>query len=483
MKAILYIIPMLALAACSGDEVINTTNTDPNEIRLSVTSDYSPKVTSRYAHTGNLKSGFKLWAVKSDNPADVYFDDEVVNYSSSDNSYSFAAGKRYWPSDNSNKLNFYAVHLNSTEEQSYNSQSYSDTPKIEYDANGAPQFVINNVCTITDNVNTSDKLAINWHDDMVYAVTENAAKSDNDGVLNLNFKHALTKVQVEATTENPALFVGIAHNGVTICGIKNKGNVTISKNTSGDYACSWTATTDATTSKDLTFNNDQAILLADYSENVKNNGTIEVKDRIKNVKLSQNTDYPAFLVPQKSEDGDKYGSSIYLKVRCIICGLGSEKSFNDNFYAKLINDGNLTETAKLNLAIAAVLTGVNATIHGTTAKYGPYGAIVYGENVEKFSDIFPGCSDDLITSADTHLNVDACALYKDIYIPLKNVDWQPGKAYCYNLIFDFTPDEGSIPVYDPEGNEVKNLYITVNEVEMDNEISLETEQIPLVSDQ
>jgi hypothetical protein len=206
-------------------------------------------------------------------------------------------------------------------------------------------------------------------------------------------------------------------------------------------------------SKELTFNNDRAILLADYSE-----------------KLSQKADYPALLIPQTSaETTDTYGSSMYLKVRCFICGLSSAYK---TFYNAIASDKTLTDNLKLNLTTAAVLTGVNATINGTTEKYGPYGVILYGNSVTNFSEIFKDCDDDVITSADTHLNVDddVDGLYKDIYIPLKNVDWQAGKSYCYNLNFDFEQSDNNTPVYDGDGNEIKNLYITVSEVALDDYI-------------
>ncbi len=452
MKRTLFIVSLIALASCSNDEIVNVPPSSTDEIHLAVTTGNFAKVTSRSAHTGNLNSGFKLWAVKSDNPADVYFSGEEITYSETDNTYSFAEGKRYWPSDDSNKLNFYAVHFYPTAEKPDNTKLYSETPEFT-NSTGNPQFVINNVRTIADDdVNGTDKLAINLQDELLYAAAENASKSDNDGVVSLNFHHAMSKVQVEAKTTNSNLFVGIAHNGVTLCGFKDKGNVSITKNSDGNFDCNWTLAADAS-SKELTFNNDRAILLADYSEN-----------------LSQKADYPALLIPQTSaETTDTYGSSMYLKVRCFICGLSSAyKTFNN----AIASDTNFTGNLKLNLITAAVLTGVNATINGTTDKYGPYGVIIYGESVTDFSKIFDKCKDDVITSADAHLNVDddVDALYKDIYIPLKNVDWQAGKSYCYNLNFDFEPSDNNTPVYDDYGKEIKNLYITVSEVALDDYI-------------
>lgn len=540
MKRTLFIVSLIALASCSNDEIVNVPPSSTDEIHLAVTTSKSLKSTSRAEHNAKLASDFKLWATKTDNPVDVYLDNETVksNFDLASPKYDFSSGKRYWPSAGEN-LDFYAVHYGSAKElglsddpqfvmsssgnyikvdnvkafsnYQLDNMDYSDWsknedflcynyvkdfyfsdfkatyPQDEYKPSDRTLWAKAKEYLKTINPNDYLQLAVDYYiisnafpenksfyeEDMLYAVTKGVNKDSNGGYAQLNFRHAMSKILFEASTNNKNIYVNIPKNGVQICGFENLASVSFCKeatseqydNTAGAYPyssdCTWTmdATAAATAENEyIKYGMLHSFLLADkeYQLKAKEDSTVL------NAAFTFKPDGSAILIPQMPKKGGKYGSNIYLKVRCFICFISDTDGLQD-----FLDKGGITSDYKTGYASSSLsqdqyidrsINKLDAAILTGYDEFGPYGTLLFGnKKVTSYDDIVP---DDL---------------YQDIYIPLTFTDgdgnllaWEPGKAYCYNLKFDFTKTDNGTPTYDGDGNEINNFVIKVNCQTIDN---------------
>lgn len=180
MKKILFSAAMaLVLVSCSRDEVIEI-NRDSDEIRFGVVTDAATRAADVYCNN-NLPGAFTVYA---NHNGQTYIDGDLIQKDST--AWVNKTGVRYWPEGD---VSFYA-HVNGT----------------------GFTWASGEVPTITDY--TVDTLVANQKD-LLYAV-----KTQSEGQVTLNFRHALSQIVFQAKNTNANLYVEI--KGVKIC---NLGNV------------------------------------------------------------------------------------------------------------------------------------------------------------------------------------------------------------------------------------------------------------------
>jgi hypothetical protein len=208
MKKITYIFALLALTACSNDDVINTTSS--NEIRLNVTANpISRAMTHHESYRTNNINYFRLWAnLNNSTPFQPYFKDQRVSQSSGvwslDTPY-------YWP--DGNKLDFWAYHNEATD-GSVGAAAFNADGKLE-------------VAGITLPVDASKQ------DDALYAYASAVSKDDNGGTVSLNLRHALSMMEFRMVNKSENVVIEVQK--VTVTGLRQKGSFYIDNTTPTQY--------------------------------------------------------------------------------------------------------------------------------------------------------------------------------------------------------------------------------------------------------
>ena len=214
-KVVIGAMAVLALTACSNEEVIQT-NEQNQEISFTAVTG---KALSRAVHAycnNDMPDNFNVWA---NVPADggttkIYFSGDQFDYDSGTNTYKNHGDVRYWPNG---KINLFACK-NATPEWS-----------------GATLVV--NDFTVADDV---DKQV-----DFIYAVENVASKPTT--AQPLNFRHALSQIEFNARNENSKIYVEV--KGVKVCRVANKNTFTfptastkdkVGEHNSGNYTDNFT---------------------------------------------------------------------------------------------------------------------------------------------------------------------------------------------------------------------------------------------------
>lgn len=180
MKKILFSAAMaLVLVSCSRDEVIEI-NRDSDEIRFGVVTDAATRAADVYCNN-NLPGAFTVYA---NHNGQTYIDGDLIQKDGT--AWVNKTGVRYWPEGN---VSFYA-HVNGTGF----TWASGEVPTIK---------------------NYTVPTAVADQKDLLYAV-----KTQSEGQVTLNFRHALSQIVFQAKNTNANLYVEI--DGVTIC---NLGNV------------------------------------------------------------------------------------------------------------------------------------------------------------------------------------------------------------------------------------------------------------------
>ena len=186
-----------ALVSCSKDEVVNL---NQDEIKFSVVADNATKAAHVYC-SNNLMTSFNVTA-DFDNV--VYIENDAMTVSAANNvTYTEATTKRYWPAVSATlPMKFYAIADGSMDDN----RSADNAPKVT-------DF------EVKDNVAQQE--------DLLYAVKEVTTKPGN-GILALNFRHALSLIEFRAQKTNASINVTIS--GVKVGNVINKGTFTFPTN-------------------------------------------------------------------------------------------------------------------------------------------------------------------------------------------------------------------------------------------------------------
>lgn len=189
-RKILLAVPVLALAACSQDDLLEV-NRSVNEITFDVVSGNASKAADVFCNY-NKPTEFNVWAIHG---GKTYIDGDLIKNQSG--AWKNTSGTRYWPADGN--IDFYA-HVNAGTKFSWNTA----TP-------GTPTIADYEVST-----------TVAEQKDLLYAVKKDVAKSD--AAVTLNFHHALSQIVFNAKNTNPNFYVEVS--GVKLCNINSKGTYT-----------------------------------------------------------------------------------------------------------------------------------------------------------------------------------------------------------------------------------------------------------------
>lgn len=186
-RKVLLAVPVLALAACSQDDLIEV-NRSVNEITFDVVSGNASKAANVFCNN-NKPTEFNVWA--RNNGKDLMVGDRIAYEG---DAWVNKSASRFWPE--SGNVDFYA-HVNAGDAFKWKS--------------GAP--------TIEDFTVSTDVAA---QTDLLYSVKKDVAKSNS--AVALNFHHALSQIVFSAKNTNKHLHAEVY--GVELCMLSNKGTYT-----------------------------------------------------------------------------------------------------------------------------------------------------------------------------------------------------------------------------------------------------------------
>ena len=186
MKKILFSAAMaLVLVSCSRDEVIEV-NRDSDVIEFGVVTNASTRAADVYCNN-NMPDGFTVYA---NFDGKTYIDGDTIEYNEDDRKWENTSGVRYWPNG---PVSFYA-HVNA-----------------------GTAFKGSTTATTIENYTVPTDVAD--QKDLLYAV-----KTQSEGQVTLNFRHALSQIVFQAKNTNANLYVAI--KGVTVNKLGNVNTFT-----------------------------------------------------------------------------------------------------------------------------------------------------------------------------------------------------------------------------------------------------------------
>lgn len=186
-RKVLLAVPVLALAACSQDDLLEV-NRNVNEITFDVVSGNASKAANVFCNN-NKPTEFNVWA--QNGGKDLMVGDRIAYEG---DAWVNKTATRFWPE--AGNVDFYA-HVNAGDAFKWN----SGVPTIE-------DFTVpTTVATQTD---------------LLYSVKKDVAKSNS--AVALNFHHALSQIVFSAKNTNKHLHAEV--HGVELCNLSNKGTYT-----------------------------------------------------------------------------------------------------------------------------------------------------------------------------------------------------------------------------------------------------------------
>lgn len=196
-KVLVGAMALLALAACSNEEVL-----DQNQVRNEIGfTAVTGKALSRAADgfcNGKLPDDFQVWAKQGTTD---YIKGQTFTKSGSIYSTNPA---RYWPSGN---LDFFAAK---------NFEGATATPaSVTWNASAASPAIISNFIVEND---------VTKQHDFIYAVNMGQAKPTGGAAAPLNFRHGLAQVVFRAQNLNKNISIEVT--GVKVMNVQNKGTFT-----------------------------------------------------------------------------------------------------------------------------------------------------------------------------------------------------------------------------------------------------------------
>lgn len=217
----------LLLVGCSADEEIATiSNSASNAIGFNVVSNNPQTKATIINSTKDLqKHPFRVYAFRD---RTAYGDDEgiKIEYKNSKWDYADPSKLLYWP--HADPVDFYAVSP-SGRDSHYSCLIQSDSQKLSYyfvsDEYGNPSYEDENENPVP-------------HIDLMYAIAKGTSKTDNSGVVKLQFKHALSQVVFKAKKNDPLMHVEV--NKMVLHNVQSVG--TFQFPTDEAYDGQWTHT-------------------------------------------------------------------------------------------------------------------------------------------------------------------------------------------------------------------------------------------------
>jgi hypothetical protein len=465
MKKKHYILTALALAltACANDDVVQTSDND--EIKFDVVTNSLSRAAEFHTTTDDLQdeddAQFYISAYSNVGGYSAaygyppYIIKETLHYDGKN--WIFTNNKKYvWPAD---ALNFYAVHQckgTDIEDVIMKYGSYGSKNEKFGTKWGSYYFSLE-----FGEVSVANR--IDQQGDMLYAVRTGVSKG-TDGIVTLNFRHALSAVNFEIYNNSYNLYVEVQN--ITINNIKNTGNFYINgstytqnTNTSQEYnstTCKWmpiagtqsyslfvnrpNGTSDDEDSGDEGEDGeDVEEIIAEDGEDVEgedegstaitmDNDSYECArplagavTRPTNTQIFYNAKSQTFMLLPQSFDND---GDLVVTLRCRIYNINDMTKFKDE--VKKIDDDSTSDAEKA------------AAIHN----------ILKGKDADGKIDFSNACGSLLCGTAGTKQEdgtyTDDGFANLDISVPATK--WVPGNQYIYSLVFGGAGGSALVPI-------------------------------------
>lgn len=404
-KVVIGAMAVLALTACSNEEVIQT-NEQNQEISFSaVTGKSLSRAADGYCNNVTPAT-FKVAAAYTTDGstyAQYFINDGYKKSNASDDAcktYLADGSVRYWPelgtADDNQKLKFFAYH---------NAEpTWTETTGANAYTAMKANFTV--AALVKDQV------------DFIYAVEE-AQKKPDAGQLKINFRHALSQIEFRAKNANNKIHVIV--DGVKVVNVKNTGTFTMKAVTSGDGTSGTGNYEDHTKGENLgTADTDPRVGRGEWSAQsgtasyeVTTASEVALDGTAQNLTAETGTEYTTrsmYLLPQTLDPWDGTGAA---------AAPSQTKSY---------------------FMIKAKIWNIADAVGGWTAE----DVLLWGEG----------------TGTPTT---------KYIAVPAPSVNWEDGKRYVYTFVFTTDGNAGSDPgTGDPVLTPIK-LEITVDDfVDVEN---------------
>lgn len=301
-KVVIGAMAVLALTACSNEEVIQT-NEQNQEISFSaVTGKSLSRAADGYCNNATPATFQVAAAYTTDGSAyaQYFINDGYKKSNASDDAcktYLADGSVRYWPelgtADDDQKLKFFAYHNAApTWTETTGANAYT---AMKADFTVAP--------LVKDQV------------DFIYAVEE-AKEKPSAGQLKINFRHALSQIEFRAKNANNKIHVIV--DGVKVVNVNNKGTFTMKAVTSGDGTLGSGNYEDHTTGENLG-NTDPRRGRGEWSAQsgtasyeVATDGDVVLTSTAKNLTAETGKEYTTrsmYLLPQTLDPWDGTGAA------------------------------------------------------------------------------------------------------------------------------------------------------------------------------
>ena len=247
MKKFFYVaIAATALASCSSDNLVDLKEGD--EIKFTAVADNDSRAAAVWCNN-NIPSDFRVWA---NSGGKAFMNDEV--YTKVGDVYTSDV-IRYWPE--SAGVDFYALKF--------------ANPTTNPGENGTISYTSGSQPGIADYQPTTD---VDKQQDIIYATTPGATKTAN-GVVQMNFRHALS--QIEFMAKNTYENIKVIVKSVKVGNAVGKGTFTLPATTTLNDkfvdASHGTSTTSPATFNQGTWTYPGEKVYTDYSVAVQNTST------------------------------------------------------------------------------------------------------------------------------------------------------------------------------------------------------------------
>ncbi len=469
MKKTIYITAILALTACSNDELVDSSVKDASRINVSVVtnnvsragtpSDCKDIDTNEFCkrHDSNTNQlTFRLYAAYCDDhlkaqdvdDEHVYLDGnemKFTKYSSNATNCAFTDGAAYWPKDVDQHLCFFGLH-------DYNYSYDSDQCSLTYiKQDDYPELYAKypNIVALSADINL-DRDA-KKQDDIMYAVSVDALSASSEQDVNLYFRHALSQLAVQFNNKSTAQKLYIEIHSVTFTNAPLDGQVLFFNNNEeatypGDGQYTDEDKTKSGVDNRSAYNEYECCAWSpDYPDGLDDGGEHDVyynfeqdftalggdkcdyrgvaPDRSFGLSSTTgtSTSHPLnmLVVPYNGSDKDK----VKLKISCRIFAITDYDEF------KKLYDNNYQSVSDHNYELEY---GRDDKIHDFltigTNNHVAFGVPIFG-GYDDNCDLNDDCADADYWNWDGH--------FQDIYLDLPQFEggWKAGKKYLYTVNF------------------------------------------------
>ena len=327
-------IALTLLGSCSSDEVLKDSDGSQRIVFSVATENASRVVDGGYFNSTTLPGNFYAWAkvnVKSDNKLKNYFQYQDFTKQSGTSTY-INDMPYFWPKNQDDQLHIYAINVgpktwlkNGGDGDGYDFKLFTtDEPN--------KTSVMDTTGFYNDKKLTFFQLEGNYDQyDLLYAYTIKS-RPDN-GVAQLNFRHALSQICFKITNNMPHTYIEPIQVGIANTAIMASMKITgvTDGNNSGAYSCEWS---------DYKYDGMSSPAVIEDIDTKQNNyhwGLFDIDPYLikcgKTLDLSTDPKYAMLLIPQKWSPTTAYAPQVgkhawrqtgtFIEITCRIRNMGT----------------------------------------------------------------------------------------------------------------------------------------------------------------